>query len=412
MRDTNARTLRIITLVLGMVMIACPLLAQDAIWPMYHYDIYHSGQNPNSTDIKGTDDPAVDPSAHGPGTLNLVWVFPRLDAGGGISDESMTVVDDADATNFSATGLWIPGPGLNGYNGAYYYCNAVRNATDPVPTATWIFPSKLPKGKYLIYVWVTPDEHGNVAARYTVTDDNGSRDVTFDQSKGGSWRAISLLYYSFTGATPNQGVKLSARVGDDTAGDLIMADAVKFILATGQEIYSSPASADIDVTLPDPDDPSLPDVWPKAPATCVFVGTVETEPSLKSISGLTQPRDKGAIYCIYGITPTLVSPYLKDGKAPNPLMSDKDRDRFVKISKYLGKPKWRYPKADPSMRKNPIEGPIDGGIYSSPTLAQVGQAGGTKKLVCFVAGMDRQLYALDAESGDLLWKGPGITVPE
>lgn len=249
MRDTNARTLRIITLVLGLVMLACPLLAQEpdasAIWPMYHYDAYHSGQNPNSTDIKGTDNTAVDPNAHGPGTLNLIWVYPRADDSSAPTG-TPTIVDDSTVPGFSTSGVWQPGPLptdpplTDAYNGRYQYADAEG------ATATWAVPSSLPPGKYQISVslpYIPPVTSvpyvpvATTAATYTVYDDSGPHTFTLDQNIPSStgvvtWKQLStdtFDTFTFTGAIADERVELEVAVGNTK---IVIADAVEFTPAT------------------------------------------------------------------------------------------------------------------------------------------------------------------------------------
>lgn len=399
MKDSIARTLRIIVLVFGAIMLCAPILAQEPIWGRYHHDIYHSGQNPNSIDIK---------SPNGPDTLNLIWVFPRLDAAYNYPDESATIVDDFSGTGFSRKGNWEAGRHTDAYNGDYHYAKTVPVGGATAPTATWFWPSNLPGGKYQIFVWIPPtDKEASHEATYIVYDDSnpGGETYTLNQKTAGAWKLLTTDYFTF-GSSANTRVELVARGGN--AGDIVLADAVKFqpsLLETGIQIYSSPASAEIPVTLP-PDGDGKGSLW-NSEGLCAYIGTVEPRSGSSSSDGESQSNDYGAIYCVYGITPTLENPALPDG-SPDP--SVPDSEQLVAISKYLGKPKWRYPNADPTNRL-PIEGPISGGIYSSPTLAQA-RIGEEIRTVCFVAGMDRQLYTLDAVTGELLWKGPGITIPE
>ncbi len=402
MKDTIRRTLRIIALVLGSIILCAPAHAQEPIWGRYHHDIYHSGQNPDSKDIK---------SPNGPDTLNLIWVFPRLDAAPNYPDESATIVDDFSGSGFSRTGNWRVAQHTDAYNGDYHYTKTVTTTTGVAPTATWYWPSNLPAGKYQVFVWIPPVREGDATpnATYTVFDDANPSGKTFtlNQSNSGAWRLLTTEYFSF-GNSANTRVELTARVPGGTPDDLVVADAVKFspsLLETGIEIYSSPASAEIPVALP-PDGADKGSLW-NSDGLCSYIGTVEPRGGSKSTEDGSHRLDYGAIYCVYGITPTLQNPALPDG-SPDP--SVPDSDKLVAISKYLGKPKWRYPNADPTQRL-PIEGPIVGGIYSSPTLVQV-NIGGHVRLVCYVAAMDRQIYALDAVTGELLWKGPGITIPE
>ncbi|NLN75605.1 MAG: PQQ-binding-like beta-propeller repeat protein [Armatimonadetes bacterium] len=408
MKDTIARTLRTITVIVGVMMLCAPVMAQNAIWGRYHYDVRHSGQNPNSTDIKGL--------LNGPSSLNLIWVFPRLDSAYDYPDESAMIVDDFSGTGFSRTGKWSIGHHTDAYNGDFHMTKTINVATGTAPTATWFWPSNLPAGKYQVYVWVPPASGFLATSRasYTVYDDAhpGGETYVLDQSSAGAWKLLTSDYFTF-GANANTRVELTARVLDeipraDYPDRVVVADAIKFtpsLLETGIQIYSSPASAEIPVELP-PEDPDKGSLW-NGKGLCTYIGTVEPRSTAARSDDSEQTDDYGAIYCVYGITPTLQNPALADG-SPDPNIPDSEK--LVAISKYLGKPKWRYPNADPTKRL-PIEGPISGGIYSSPTLVKA-KIGNDIKLVCFVAAMDHQIYALDATTGKLLWKGPGITIPE
>ena len=409
MRDTK-RIVVAIVLVLGVLTASWTVFADaTAIWPMYHRDMYHSGQNPDSTDIKG--------QPNGPSSLNLIWVFPRLEYGAGVSDSTLTTVDNADS-GFSSAGDWLSDTTI-GYGGACLFTGVITDpAMSDIPTATWAFPAGLPMGKYLIYVWIPEhlDKNGDPdatpTAEYWVMDSTGTHRVVYDQTvRTGSWQMLSSGGFYFTGG-PGQGVRLSALETEPGADDTktVYADAVRFFRVG--EIYASPASAEVDITLPDPDDPTQPNVW-KNPATCSFVGTIEPV-RYNSDSHDPYRFSEGALYCVCGVTPTLLDPETDPG------MPVSDKIRFEKIRKYLGAPIWRYPrngsnptKPDYVGNRDPIEGPISGGFFSSPTLARVAlQSGGNPELVCFASAMDRQVYAIKADTGELLWKGPGLTVPE
>jgi len=289
-----------------------------------------------------------------------------------------------------------------------------------VAKAAWPFPA-IPLGRYQIFVWIPANTQATTAAVYTVTDDYGSRSFTLSQvGNSDTWTLLTNNYFTFTNTIANEGVEVSALVPlvneKRPPGIKVLADAVQFVPAPTQEIYSSPVSANIPCTLYDPSAPST--VIYDDFGTCVYTGTVEQGQSSSSAVG----NDRGAIYCIYSITPTIVSPRQiipgkpEDPSNPTPVAGMGNAAELIKISKYLGKPKWRYPRngADVNNRDN-IEGPIAGGVFSSPTLATISgpDEAPPNKLVCFATGMsDRQMYALDAVEGKLLWKGPGFTVGE
>lgn len=204
---------------------------------------------------------------------------------------------------------------------------------------------------------------------------------------------------------------------DDTQSSVeirVAADAVKFVRGTGMEIYSSPVSATVEYCMTH--DSSKADEYEtqqedyNGQSPVVYIGTVE-----KPLVSDDDAPDTGAVYCVNSVTP--INGTLDD----NP--------QYEELSERLGTAIWRYPsrvlepdEEQPSWepepdaaykykRKNPIEGPVEGGFYSTPTLAHATINGATT-LVCYMTGCDRQVYALDAETGELLWKGPGMTVGE
>lgn len=421
MRDINARTIIIIIYILGVMMIACPVLSSEAIWPMYHYDTYHSGQNIHSTDISN------------PSGINLIWAFPRSDDGSGKVNEALTIVDDVITSGFVPVGEWPIKMNIRAYNGSYHNASVVTDPLIPaadISTATWPFPSSsdIPKVKYMVYVWIPEvqqppisiDPEGTHKAHYKIYSDDGVKDIIFDQSKGGGWQPLSSDYFTFAKADNKERkivltafVDVSGMTKDEAQKEAtrkVIADAVKFVPVTGLEIYASPASANIPVTLYDPESPTTV-IWNNMDATCVYVNTVEREPPVVTGPDSSLNRDKGAIYCIHGISPIT--------RAPDP--TNPADANWIKIAKYLGKPKWRYPlngrdaqsKIDHTDidSRDATEGPIEGGIYSSPTL---GQIHGSETIACYVTGNDRQIYGLDAVSGRPLpgWKGLSLTLPE
>lgn len=414
MTGMKARYLLLIALVLGIVTSACPVMGQtgttttEAIWPTYHFDMHRGGQNKASTDTK-------DPS-----TIKLIWAFPRADAGTNLPDQDKLIVDDANPL-FSATGRWQLQTGAADAIGDSYRITDVIPSTvvppDPrlnnVARAVWPFPA-IPLGRYQVFVWVPANNLATSAAVYTVTDDFGGRSFTLNQvTNSNTWALLTNNYFTFTNRIPNEGVALSARVTQDGAsGTKVVADAVKFVPVPTQEIFSSPVSANIPCTLTDPDNTTAtsPIIYgPDKIGNCVYTGTVEQGQSSSSEVG----NDRGALYCIYGITPTIVSPR-EPGTVDTPRVGVPDAALNIKISKYLGRPKWRYPRNGAEVNnRDKIEGPVAGGFFSSPTLATIAGPGGPPNpLVCFATGMDKQMYALDAVTGKLLWKGPGFTVGE
>lgn len=412
---------------------AASVSAQNTVWPTYHYNSPRQGVNSNSTDLNN------------PASLGLVWAFPR---GAGAKDlpEGDSVVDNSDTRGFfESIGFRTGLDATNQYGDDFLYKTVIsreeRDAdNNPKPAdarATWYFPSTLPAGTYQIMVWV-PTEYpssnyrNTTQAEYTVYDDSGATTIRFNQRNGGGWHLLTTRYFSFA-AAKNYRVELTnltddsyASIVDDPDSKdpkkvvIVAADAIRFVAGTGMEIYASPASAEIDWTVnwtyhDTINDPPPPGGNPDRSGTftgkipVVYIGTVEPPASNASDS-----PDTGSIYCVNSITAysrKITDPTWRDGPT-----SDYDEwARANGLAKYLGTDIWRYPRKPADRYSNPataneLEGPIEGGIYASPTVVPTGRA--DHPLVCYVAAMDRQLYALDAETGELLWKGPGMTASE
>ncbi|MCL5103391.1 MAG: PQQ-binding-like beta-propeller repeat protein [Armatimonadetes bacterium] len=417
MRDCGFRRWRVAVLIVVLALIAGGVWAQNAptpVWPTYHGDMLRRGLNESASEVGN------------PASLNLIWVFPRATADK--VDESLQVVDNRDTVNFGKHNKvgspWSLGRDSeawgatdefpNSTDHSFWWLPAVPKpaAVDPdVAYVQWLFPSTLPRGYYQVWVWIpplpedtgqTPSYTYTIQAEYHIWDDGGETVLRFDQSDGGTWQPLSTKPFSFF-TTKDLKVVLTNQTDDlqtnITAYDIrVAADAIKFVPTTGQEIYSSPVSAEANYILPDPDNPSgTPLFNGKIPV--VYLGTVE-QPLSKDESAL----DMGAVYCVNSITP--------DNKSIDDFsFSDSEKKKRELIAAKLGTSIWRYPRDFRQLTEsNPpdaLEGPIEGGIYSSPSLAKVGS-----DLVCYITGSDRQVYALNAETGKLIWKGPGITRSE
>lgn len=405
------------------------ILAQTeptVVWPTYHMDSLRTGRNAKCVDITN------------PASLNLIWVFPR--GLGTAADEDLATVDDQEP-EFIVADPWSASLRSDQSWEDHFYWTWAKSRTDvdssgrpnyqKVPVV-WEFPKSLPKGRYQIMVWVPaqyqddtdpegkPLHTNTTQAEYTVYDNTGATTIKFDQTIGGEWRLLTNRQFDFTG-TGYYRVELS-NVTDDTkeaieAGRIIVvADAIKFVPVTGLEIYASVASAQIpwqgeweefkdkDITGQEVTIPA--GSW-SGIIPAVYACSVESP--LASFAGAP---DTGAVYCINSVT-TSLNAYNDTGKL--------DWQRNWALSRFLGTTIWRYPRSAEQrymgstvsgkvVPPNEIEGPIEGGIYASPTLARINDP--NHPLVCYVAAMDRQVYALDAATGELLWKGPGVTLGE
>lgn len=369
-----------------------PILAVDN-WPNYGRDPQHSGRNEDAT--------GYDPTQFRP-----VWVFPRSGGSGPASGDE-EIIDDllnfGDGFTASSGGAWgistdLLEPADDSYADRYIYSKAVlRNDTN---TATAVFTwTPTEPGTYYIDVWFPSSMNAENALKNTKAADyvvrtgdplNKIYNFRIDQSTGGEWVRLRPQAFELgTGATVAL-TNLTADAGTTGREDvLVVADAVRFVPTTGIEIYASPI-ADKAYVAPDNISLSIP---------VAYAATVETAEAY----GAVTTDDLGAVYCIYSYTGYTMPP-------------SGDHEGSIEWQR-IGRPAWRYPK-HPAPGKwgelekvfqrevIPIEGPIEGGIYSTPTLAG-------DKIV--FAGMDRQIYCVQASgdnAGQLIWKGPGITVSE
>ncbi|MGC8861375.1 MAG: hypothetical protein ACP5R5_01220 [Armatimonadota bacterium] len=430
MREFSARTRTVVLAVtLAAAVLPTCVWAQasepSVVWPTYHMDNFRKGQNENCKDISN------------PASLNLIWVFPR--GVGSQVDEELLTVDDREPeciVNNPWTGALTSEDSYEGH----VYTTAARSRADVdsngkpnyqrVPVI-WEFPKGVPKGRYRIMIRVpaiynepgpndTPYRNTS-QAEYTVYDNTGATTFKFDQSFGsGEWRLLTERQFDFSG-TGYYRVELS-NVTDDTvesiaAGNVvIVADAIRFVPGTGMEIYASVASAQIPWSgqweeFKDKDRTGAEQTIPagswSGTIPAVYACSVESP-----LANSAAAPDTGAVYCINSVTTSL--------NAYNDLTGNWQTNWA--LSKFLGTPVWRYPRAAEQrylgskvsgldVPPNEIEGPIMGGIYASPTLATIID-GSRARLVCYVAAMDMQVYALDAVTGELLWKGPGVTLGE
>jgi outer membrane protein assembly factor BamB len=372
-----------------------PILAVDN-WPNYGRDPQHSGRNEDAT--------GYDPTQFRP-----VWVFPRSGGGGPTSGEEKIIDDLIDFNNgFTASpgGAWgvstdLFEPADDSYANRYIYSRAVlRNDTN---TATAVFNWTLAEpGTYYIDVWFPSSMNAENALKntqaavyivYTGDPRNAAtKAFTFriDQRTGGEWVRLRPQAFELGAGATVVLTNLTADAGTAGREDvLVVADAVRFVPTTGIEIYASPI-ADKAYVAPENMSLSIP---------VAYAATVETAEAYGAVS----TDDLGAVYCIYSYVGYTMPP-------------SGNHEASIEWQR-IGRPAWRYPKHPAPGRWGelektfqreviPIEGPIEGGIYSTPTLAG-------DKIV--FAGVDRQIYCVQASgdrAGQLIWKGPGITVSE
>lgn len=425
MRDSRALILALTAVTIISAPISGVVWAAESlpVWPSYHMYCDHAGVNKNSVDISN------------PASLNLIWAFPR-GAGRALTEqeEDTAILDDGEP-GFTAIPGWKGGlTSDEAYGDDFMWKEAIgRDDVDangkltktPI-TATWEFPTgQLPAGPYQIMVWVPAEfkndydndgvrlHHNTTQAEYTVYDDTGATTIKFDQTDGGYWRLLTTRTFSFSGSAGSYRVELKTLTDDsrtfiEADRTIVVADAIKFVPGTGMEIYSSLASAvlaDMTIHWKYPGDTEKGYTAEEGDWTgdvnVVYTGTVE------SFLGKTSDSpDTGAIYCVNSVTP-----YTR-GLNDTAWEGSSEWKKATGLAEKLGTYLWRYPRTVPERlaAEADLEGPIEGGIYSSPIVAYTGDA--VHPLITVVTAMDRQVYALDAKTGELLWKGPGVTVSE
>lgn len=390
----KSRNITAVVLVLFSLSIIPAIAQMDATtWGTYHGDAARLGVN--------TLAPAQDGSA-----INLIWTFPRLDVSPYNEDDTIVDMTTIPPGPWENPAVFPAVPWAGNYYGispGFYLAKARPDdpTTPETAWATWDVPLAL-QGQWLrVQVWfpsspardpkqdpkLDPTPINSPATRFTIHDADG-KDTTFviDQSQGGEWVDLGDIPFKLDGTSY---VRISNQMemsGTDYDNSLykdkyiVVADAVRFIPSTGTEMYSSPAAGIADIG--------------GTPIPVAWIGAIES--SAASLApGI---KDFGAMYCVRSQTGI--------GYTPG------DADSMT-----VGTAAWRYPRGGAYdnrqvMDRLPIEGPIGrigsvGGIFSSPTLVSII---GMPAIV--FGGMDGQVYCLEAATGRLLWKGPGVTVPE
>lgn len=398
------------------------VFAQQSIdWGTYHFDGLHKG-------VIGNPPPPLEG-----GRIGLVWTFPRTDVAqitGG-----MTFDNDAPSPTVQVTGTWKNKADLkdaptdffqdNLADAEGYYWAPVVKASDvndgkaSPSTVRWTIPDTVTVPRaFKVQTWVPTskgyDDDGpkthHSSVRVTVKSQKGIYTFPVDQRDGGHWSTIRLEPFMLAAgdyievsnvisdseydAIADEDFPLSDRT--KTPNIIVCADAVRLVTDTGVEIYSSPTTGKLG---------SGTDQF-----AAVWTTTIESSVASKA-EGV---KDFGAIYGVYSDNYTV-----KFDDAVDPLEWDKPQVKRV------GTAIWRYPRGgaydDPTRLpkdRDPIEGPIGrignvGGIFSSPTLIQyTDPSSGTTHIAVVTAAMDGQVYCIKADDGQLLWKGPGVTISE
>ncbi len=390
----------VITILISILAIAVPALAGQTVqWPTYHMNEMRTGYN-SDVGLNG-------------GSINLIWTWPRYD-----STDSSFVVDIARDKGFwallptikqwTSSSTLAPGQVTDYYpmnsdlHTGYYYTKAITGVR-PTQSALWFFgdggnggaASHLMPGKYLVQVWFPSSPLSNIithttSARYVVSAKNGVRHTfKVDQTRGGQWVSLGSQPFDLDETSY---VELGNATDDGSKDVVVVADAVRFVAPLGTEIYTSPTTAKIS------DDITAANDMP-----AVFIGVVES-PITSRTPGIP---DFGAQYGVRS--------YFQSS-APVGTNPTTDAERNV------GTAQWRYPRTggyDPrtpvdtyTLDRQPEEGPVGrisstGGIMSSSTVAI---AGGRQRVI--FGGMDGQVHCVDAQNGNMIWRGPGVTISE
>lgn len=369
---------------------------QTVLWPKKHHDANNTGFQSSASQSPGLN-------------LDLSWTYPWPPAG----DEETSygaiqqIIDDKeDASSatapvdnplFSHTGPWVRDNTATGsYGGTYYRVGVWTPDGGSRARASWTIPDGQPEGNYLIYVWFpgSDDETANSGhVTYRIVDDSGSDigpSVTISQDSGGSWVPLgSTAYFLKPGyeilvsnesrakevvGPPAPGSTEPGTSVYSDKGKFVIADAVKIVQDNGS-IYSSPAVYRLSGQRRGAD-------------TAVVFGVVERDPSSAVNANEVNRGSVVSVDATWG-----------------PYRQLHPRASFYPTNE-MNQPLWKYPRS-PDDRTSPEEGPIAGGVFSSPLVASVGG-----KQTVFIGADDKQIYALDAVNGDLLWSGPGKTLDE
>jgi hypothetical protein len=420
----------------GLIVVALTLATAGAAlcvtdsWTQFHHDKGRSGWNGVADKLD---------SLNTNSQFGLVYTFPMPTANAG--SELVRTVDDG-GVGFTFDPGWtasIPNdpydPLKNANNGDFMWqkgkapvwVNGIPTPPASPSVATWNFPA-IPPGEYKVFAWFpsgplpdptpgapNPGPFHTTKAQYTVTSADGVQTFEVDQTNGGNWVEIGTRGFAFT-----SGVGHSVTLSDYTPDYdpvtnpaskpvIACADAVLFVPTLNQKVYSSAATLlkyQSPVNMPNYltgweakiGEPGIP---------VAYIGTVDT-PRWAADSNTVY----GSMYCVnsdvaqrtdathptgFWFTGHAIWKYPTPVSPSDPLYTDAGGTLF----------------ANPRGR-DPLEGPIQGGIYGSPAVAGVDTNSDSiaDTWVVYFTGMDRQIYAVDAYSGRLIWRGPGQTVSE
>jgi outer membrane protein assembly factor BamB len=390
-RQMRAAVLAAALAVLAAALAGPAVMADD--WQKRHRDPLNTGfAYPDPT---GSQSPGL-------AGLELVWTYPWplqqtkwMEQVVDEKDEGKTppLFQKGPAWEWSET---LTGPASNAYNNTYYLAPVWTPDSVFVPrtTARWTpdldgLPSPQ---RYLVYVWfpsstatITNSSH----VTYTIREADGTISrVTIDQGSGGQWVQLGTRSYLLDGSSyievsnvsearqqvsvPIPGEPDSGFVYVDK-GRFVAADAIRIVLDEGS-IYSSPAVFSASGL-------------PYGARKGVVFGIVDRDPAGRSAdSGTGGEVTFGRVVC--------VDAEAGPGRQGNP------------SNPVLNRPLWEYPRPR-AERRSPLEGPIAGGVYSSPLVVNTPDG-----LTVFVGADDGQIYALNARTGDLRWMGPGKTLDD
>lgn len=322
-------------------------------------------------------------------SLRLAWTYPWP-----VRDEQDSyevIVDDADVTSIPAGWTRVeygvtPGAPENAYDDQHYETPVATPEGGTTRYFIWPLGANLPAGNYLVYAWF-PSSRGTVENSDNVTyevlnaSDQVVGRVTISQNAGGRWAQLGngnfrlgpnykIRVSNFSSVFVQDGPPMPGDPGQGggryvDAGRFVMADAIRIVRDFGS-IYSSPAV--------------FKETGVGQLNSATVFGIVETDPFSRNAN----PE------ITWGRIVAVDSKFGPDSSFGTP---------------DFNKPLWEYPRRE---NRDPNEGPIAGGVYSSPLV--VDDSAGNPTV--FVGADDRQVYALDARTGRLKWSGPGQTMDD
>lgn len=140
----------------------------------------------------------------------------------------INVVADDDGVGFSRAGAWSAGGSGGGFQGDYLF-----SSDQPQETAWALWRPYLPRaGLYEVGAWYVAGGNRVSEALFTVGHAEGSETVVVNQkTNGGRWNALGRFPFE-------EGIAGFVRLTNQaTGGDVVVADAVRFLLANEASVF-------------------------------------------------------------------------------------------------------------------------------------------------------------------------------